>query len=149
MNTKTHQSDPLVTTGGALTGGVVGAVIGSALGPLGAAIGAAAGTITGGAAGEHIGETMDERSDLVYFSEIFSDQPYYVSEMEWPDYEAAYRYACDTHETHSKLPSDVAQTELNSGWLHYNQHSHLTWPQAWQAICHAWEVLDAKNSNRA
>lgn len=149
MNTKTHQPDPLVTTGGALTGGVVGAVIGSALGPLGAAIGAAAGSLTGGAAGEHIGETMDHRSDLVYFSEHFSEQAYYVSEMEWPDYEAAYRYACDTYSTHAQLSPDAAQAELKIGWSHYNQHSHLTWPQAWQAIRHAWEVLDAKNSNRA
>ena len=139
-----HPTMPLVSTGGALTGGLLGAVLGSVFGPLGTALGAAAGSLTGAAAGEQIGEAMDHREDLVYLAETFSEQDYYVSEMEWEDYEPAYRYGFDSYAQHAQQPLHHSKNILAAGWEQYNQHSHLTWNQAWNALLHAWALSEQR-----
>jgi hypothetical protein len=145
----THpQTAPLVYTGGALTGGLLGAVIGSVFGPLGTALGAAAGGFTGAAAGEQIGEAMDHREDLIHLGGTFSEQDYYVSEMEWEDYEPAYRYGFDTYRTHAHLGTTQAKQAMRGDWELYNRHSHLSWNQAWEAVLHAWALNQERHAGQ-
>ena len=146
MNAHPSQATPLVYTGGALTGGLLGAVLGSVFGPLGTAIGAAAGGFTGAAAGEQIGQAMDHRENLVHLAETFSEQDYYVSEMEWEDYEPAYRYGFDAYPTHAHLPIEDAKRSMRKNWQQYNQHSHLNWDHAWNAILHAWALSEERRT---
>ena len=136
-----HTEHALATGGGLLTGGIMGAVLGSLiLGPGGLVMGAAAGVAAGGTAGEHIGEAFDEREALAGFAARFDSMPYYVSEMEWEDYEAAYRYGLRQHARFGHLPFGQVRQTLGRSWAKHSGLSHLTWAQAAKAVEHVWQV---------
>lgn len=137
-------ADPIVATGGMLTGGIVGAVLGSVFGPIGTAFGAAAGTITGAGAGEQISAAIEHHDDMAYLANVFSRQDYYVSEMEWEDYEAAYRYGFSSFAAMRHISKREAKHLMANEWQDWNQRSHLSWRQAWPAVLHAWEIERSK-----
>lgn len=141
MNEHTDHDHLLTTGGGALTGGALGAAAGALIGgPIGVALGGVVGTAVGAVAGDRIGEELDHRSDLVHFASVYTRMPYYVLEMEWPDYEPAYRYAVEVYDTYRGRTVDEVEATLQDGWAYRSDRSHLTWAQAKPVFEHVWQA---------
>ena len=140
MTQHIHRDHIIATGGGALTGGAIGAALGALVGgPGGMALGGIAGTAVGAVAGDHIGDQLDMRGDLGHFASIYHTMPYYVSEMEWPDYEPAYRYAMEQYDARRGQSVEQAEHELRMGWMAKSGGSHLTWEQVEPVFEHVWQ----------
>lgn len=141
MNHSLHRDNILTAAGGAVTGGLVGGSLGSLLGgPVGFALGVVAGTAFGAEAGEHISDAIDLHGDLGYFASTYTQMPYYVSEMEWEDYEPAYRYAMEQYSPDADKSIYDRDGALERGWREASQRSHLTWPQVRPVVDHVWDT---------
>jgi hypothetical protein len=140
----TLQKDHVVGAGGsALAGGAIGGAVGGLLaGVPGFAIGGVAGTALGAVIGHKTAEARDKRGDLGHFQQIYQAMPYHVDGMTWDDYAPAYRLGLDSYVTRGATPIAQAGEALEAEWARVRDGSRLSWPQAEQAVVHAWSELD-------
>lgn len=150
MSEHTHRDHLMATGGGALTGGALGAAAGALIGgPGGMALGGVVGTAVGAVAGDRIGEELDQRDDLAHFASTYTSMPYYIMEMEWPDYEPAYRYAMESYDAHRGHTVDEVEDALESGWMYRSERSHLTWEQVKPVFEHVWQAHAQSDADKA
>lgn len=131
----------LISEGGTATGSVVGGMLGAWLaGPVGVLLGMGAGSAAGTKLGQKLTEKVRQASTLSHFEKIFQQMPYYVPEMEWMDYEPAYRYALDQYPDFKGCMVREVEEMLEDGWEQHSGLSHLTWPQARRVVEHVWSI---------
>ena len=140
----TLRKDHILGAGSAaVVGGAAGAAIGAVIaGPIGLAAGAVAGGALGAVLGDRAAEANDPRDDLGHFQQIYREMPYFIDGMEWNDYAPAYRYGLETYRTRGAQPFREAEPDLEHGWGPARDTSRLNWPQARNAVEHAWRDLD-------
>lgn len=134
----TLKKDHVLGAGGsAVAGGTVGAVVGGLVGgPAGAALGAIAGTAAAAVTGHKTAEALDSRGDIGHFQQIYQTMPYYISDMEWSDYEPAYRLGLDSH------GSDRNLATMEADWSRDAHGSRLVWSEVLPVIEHTWRELE-------
>lgn len=141
MNHHSHRDTIITTGGGVITGGLVGGAVGAMLGgPVGLVLGLAAGSAMGAEAGEHIGEAIDMQGDIGYFANHYQEMPYYISEMEWEDYEPAYRFAIGQYDPAQPRLQGAREDALARQWPGDSDTSHLTWGQVRPVVEHVWSA---------
>ncbi len=131
---------PVGTGVGAAFGGTAaGAVVGAIAGPIGAAIGATAGAIAGGYGGKAVAESFDPTVELAYWKKNYTTRQYYDSELEYADYEPAYRMAVDHFSQNSRF-EDCAP-DLRKRWESQNRNGKLGWDNAKLVMQDAWQRM--------
>ncbi|NZA26188.1 hypothetical protein H0E84_07295 [Luteimonas sp. SJ-92] len=138
------QKDHVLGAGGsAVLGGAVVGGLGFAVGgPPGLVIGVVAGTAAGALIGHRASEAADHRGNIGHFEQIYRQTRYYVADMEWRDYEPAYRLGLDSYRTHGGQPLEDVEAALGARWLNQRGESRLNWEQARDAVAHVWREMD-------
>lgn len=147
--TEEHDSHPIATGLGSVSGAAAGAAAGAALGPIGMVIGCGVGAVAGGAAGQAVGEKIHPGGEEAYWRETLSQRPYFDSHLEFErDYLPALRLGWEARQENPDRPWD-AQTaaDLRSRWIATRGESGLEWERVRPVVRDAWEragqTLDA------
>lgn len=142
MSTLEKRHIPRTTVSALLGGAVAGAVGFLAGGPPGLAVGAVVGVAAGALLGNRMAVAADPDDSVGHFEEIHSSMPYYVADMEWSDYEPAYRFGLETWRTRGGQAFSDAEPALGARWLKIRGDSRLTWDQASGPVEHVWRDMD-------
>ncbi len=125
--------------GAALGGAATGALAGAVTGPIGAAIGATVGAIAGGYGGKAVAESIDPTVELAYWEKNYATRDYYDSELEYADYEPAYRMAVEHYSENGRFEDSVS--DLRKRWESQNRNGKLSWDKAKQVMQDAWHRM--------
>lgn len=132
----------LGTGGSAVLGGAVAGGLGFLIaGPPGLAVGAVAGTAAGALIGHRLVAAAAPRGDIGHFKEIYTSTSYYAEDMEWRDYEPAYRFGIATFRTRGGQSLEQIEPQLGARWLQERGESRLSWEQARHAVEHVWRDM--------
>lgn len=132
-------SHPVGTGLGAAGGGAAGAAIGAIGGPVGAVAGAVVGAVVGGLGGKAAAEAIDPTVQNAYWEQNFRSRPYASGQVEYKDYQPAYRYGWESASRfQGKSFEDVAPA-LERDWSKSKSNSSLGWENAKPAVRDAWD----------
>ena len=84
-------------------------------------------------------EPIDPKAHDAYWSERFSDRPYFKPGSSFDDYGPAYRYGVATVRRYEGKSFDEAEAEMRAEWLRTRGNSKLDWEDAKHPIRDAWE----------
>lgn len=140
--TGTPGAHPVGTGIGAAGGGAAGAAIGMVGGPVGAAVGAVVGAVAGGLGGKAVAESIDPTAEDAYWQQNYKTRPYANSQVEYKEYQPAYRYGWEhASKAQGKSFDDVRPT-LQRDWDKSRSGSSLDWDRAEPAARDAWERVN-------
>jgi len=142
MSTLEKRHIPRTAVSAVLGGAVVGGLGYLVAGPPGLAVGAVIGVATGALVGHRTSEAADPDDSVGHFKEIYTSMPYYVQDMEWSDYEPAYRFGLETWRTRGNQTFEEAAPALGARWLKIRGGSRLGWGQAGPAVDHVWREME-------
>ena len=78
-----------------------------------------------------------------YWRNHFYAAEYYVSGLVWSDYHPTYRLGYDAYFSNHGRSFDDVEAELLHSWEAIKGTSHLTWPQAKQAVRDGWRFVES------
>lgn len=148
MSTLEKRHIPRTAVSALLGGAVVGLLGLLVAGPPGLVVGAVIGVAAGALAGHRIAESADPGDSVGHFEEIYTSMSYYVADMDWSDYEPAYRFGLETYRTRGGQAFTDAEPALGARWLKIRGDSRLTWDQARGPVEHVWRDMDKTLQNR-
>lgn len=131
-----------VGIGAAVGGAAAGAAAGAVGGPVGVVAGAAIGAVAGGYAGKAAAEAIDPTVESAYWRENYSKRPYYDPDMDYDDYEPAYRYGWESRVRYPEQRFEDIEPDLEAGWPDVQPTSQLGWSKARHATRDAWDRID-------
>ena len=125
--------------GGAAAGAAAGALVGAATtgpaAPGGGVIGAVVGALAGAYAGKDVAENVNPTHDQ-YWRDNFK------GEGKYDQYRAAYEYGWQSRPNYPGRSFADAEDELARDWYQLRGDSTLSWDQARDACCDAWNRCD-------
>lgn len=125
--------------GAALGGAAAGAAAGAVGGPVGAVVGAAVGAVAGGYGGKAVAESVDPTVETAYWRDHYQDRDYYDSQLDYSEYEPAYRFAAENYRADRKW--NECEGDLRKRWEAEHPQSKLSWDNAKRAMQDAWTRL--------
>ena len=138
--------------GGAAAGAAAGALIGAATtgpaAPVGGVIGTVVGALAGAYAGKGVAENVNPTEHDQYWRDNYKDRPYVQAEGAYDEYRAAYEYGWQSRPNYPGRSFADAEDELARGWDQNRGDSKLSWDQARDACCDAWNRCDQPDQRR-
>jgi hypothetical protein len=117
--------------GAALGGAAAGAAAGMVAGPVGTVAGAVVGGVAGAYAGKAVAENIDPTVETKYWRENYPNRPYYDPELEYEEYEPAYRLGWEGFEAGKTF--EDREDELEARWnrdFSQSEETALDWKRA-------------------
>jgi hypothetical protein len=128
---------------GAASGGIAGAVVGGVVGgPIGAGVGAVVGAVTGGLAGKSAAEAINPTTEHAYWSKELEHRPYYTKGTSYEQYGPAFQYGWESCARHKGRAFKDVEPQLGREWESRRGTSRLSWNQAKDATCDAWQRME-------
>ncbi|HIY72224.1 MAG TPA: hypothetical protein H9827_12245 [Candidatus Luteimonas excrementigallinarum] len=148
MSTLERRHIPRTTLSALAAGAVLGALGYLAAGPPGLVVGVVIGVAGGALVGHRMAVSGDPDDNVGHFQEIHSKMEYYVPDMEWRDYEPAYRFGVETWRSRGGQAFEDIEPALGARWLKIRGQSRLTWDQARGPVQHAWRDMQETRQNQ-
>ena len=137
--TGTPGAHPVGTGIGAAAGGAAaGAAAGTVAGPVGTLVGAAVGAVVGGLAGKAAAEAIDPTVEEAYWSENYSNEPYYHEGLTYDHYAPAYRTGYEGRVKYQGASFEDVEQDLEQDYAQCRGGSNLGWDEARPAARAAW-----------
>lgn len=134
---------------GAATGAIVGAATTGPAAPIGGVIGAVVGAVAGAYAGKGIAENVNPTEHDQYWRDNFKDRPYVEAEGSYDEYRPAYEFGWQSRPKYPGRSFSESEEELKRDWETNRGSSSLSWEEARDACCDAWNRCDQPDSKRA
>jgi len=122
-------------------GAVAGAAIGTAVMPgIGTAVGALVGAVAGGATGTAVADYVDPAEEEKYWKENYPSRPYYKDDVEFEQYQPAYRYGAKAASRYPGKSFEEIEKRLSRNWPQARgELSSLSWSKVRDAVRDAHE----------
>ena len=139
----TGDPDHPVGTGVGVAGGAAtGAAIGAAGGPPGMLVGATVGAVLGGIAGHSVADLIDPALEDSYWRENYRNEPYANRNLNYDEYESAYRTGYTGYGKHAGKRWDDVEADLQQDWEQSKGRTSLAWSDAKPATQAAWQRVE-------
>jgi hypothetical protein len=140
--TKEPGSHPVGTGVGSAGGAAAGAAAGGAIGgPVGAVVGGVTGAVAGGAAGHAAGEAVNPTIETEYWRRNYTTRPYYRSDIDFSEFEPAYRYGWESasRPEYRNRRFEEIEGDLEKGWARAKGATGRAWHEVKAAVQDAWD----------
>ena len=135
-----------VGVGAALGGAAAGAAAGTVAGPLGTVAGTIIGGVAGALAGKALAEDVDPTVESQYWMSQYKNRPYFKPNVEYLDYEPAYRAGWESYSSGTKWESvePTAKKKWEENWESEGGAPRLTWEDAKLASRDAYDRIHSQ-----